>query len=155
MKEGLYNTYRKIAVLGLNPPRTAILLSNLRFYCQYAKNTLTVLAVNVTARQAFTTWQAGPTHTGFANWQAVSGWLFTTSQAVYRSGPAPIFAPARWEHIPNPEIALCASCAFFAKRFFMFISLLTIRMRYSISISIRTFISDYSFLFTGTQIALW
>jgi hypothetical protein len=37
----------------------------------------------------------------------------------------------------------------------MFISLLTIRMRYSISISIRTFISDYSFLFTGTQIALW
>lgn len=25
----------------------------------------------------------------------------------------------------------------------------------SISISIRTFISDYPFLFTGTQIALW
>jgi hypothetical protein len=32
LKEGLYNTYRKIAVLGLNPPRTAILLSNLSFY---------------------------------------------------------------------------------------------------------------------------
>ena len=43
----------------------------------------------------------------------------------------------------------------FAKLFFVFISLLTIRMRYSISIFIRTFISDYPFLFTGTQIALW
>ena len=27
-------------------------------------------------------------------------------------GPAPISAPARWEHLPNPEITLRASCAF-------------------------------------------
>ena len=79
---------------------------NTSFFCQYAKNTLTVFAVNVTVRQAFTTWravhcrpylllgkqcipvrfgtwQAGPAHTGFANWQAGSGWLFSTLQAVY------------------------------------------------------------------------
>ena len=62
---------------------------NTTFYCQAAKNTLTVFRVNVTARQAFTTWRA-----------------------VYRSGPAPIPAPARWEHIPNPEITLRVSCAF-------------------------------------------
>ena len=27
-------------------------------------------------------------------------------------GPAPISAPARWEHLPNPEITLRVSCAF-------------------------------------------
>ena len=47
------------------------------------------------------TWQAGQTRKGFANWQAVS-----------ESGPAPISAPARWEHLPNPEITLHVSCAF-------------------------------------------
>ena len=58
--------------------------------------------------------QAGHTRKGFANWQAVSGWLFTTLQAVYRSGSAPISAPARWEHIPNPEIAQVRATRFHA-----------------------------------------
>jgi hypothetical protein len=31
---------------------------------------------------------------------------------VYRSRPTPIPAPARWEHLPNPEITLRVSCAF-------------------------------------------
>ena len=60
----------------------------------------------------FSTWQAGQTRKGFANWQAVSGWLFTTLQAVYRSGSAPISAPARWEHIPNPKIAQVRAARF-------------------------------------------
>ena len=55
---------------------------------------------------------------------------------------------------PKPRDHTSCELRVFAKRFFVFISLLTIRMSYSISISIRTFISDYPFLFTGTQIAL-
>ena len=71
------------------------------FCCQSIRNLLTVFRVNVAACQVFTTWQAGQTRKGFANWQEVSG-----------SGPAPISAPARWEHLPNPEITLRVSCAF-------------------------------------------
>ena len=80
------------------------------------------------------TWQAGSvcsnlrfsvqSSTFTATWRAGCGLLFLQIckqcpdgcfknwQAVFRSGPARISAPARWEHIPNPEIAHCASCAF-------------------------------------------
>ncbi|MCR4884029.1 MAG: hypothetical protein K6A68_10680, partial [Clostridiales bacterium] len=45
----------------------------------------------------------GPTHTGFANWQVVSVWLFTTLQAVYRSGPAPISGTGSLGTNPKPR----------------------------------------------------
>ena len=31
-----------------------------------------------------------------------------------------ISAPARWEHLPNPEITLCVSCAFLQNAYFAF-----------------------------------
>ena len=107
---------------------------NSTFYCQYAENTLTFFAVNVTARQAFTNWQAGQTLTGFATWQAgckmlsaslraVSGWLFTTWQAVCRSGPARNFCTGSLGTHPKPRNRTSASCAF--SRFFTFTILLT------------------------------
>ena len=60
------------------------------------------------------TWQAGPTHTGFATWQAgcktlsaklraLSGWLFSTWQAVYRTGPARNFCTGSLGTPPKPR----------------------------------------------------
>ncbi len=101
--------------------------------CQYIRKRLTVPAVSTLPRQIYSTGKqcrliivcsrlpsrplrcklASRVRTAiFQNSRAVSGWMVTTWQAVFRSGPARFSAQARWEHIPNPEIALRASCAF-------------------------------------------
>jgi hypothetical protein len=73
---------------------------------------LTVFAVNVTARQAFTNWQAGQTLTGFATWQAGCKMLSASLRAV--SGWT-LFA--RWE-FPSPfDHRICDGCAFLRNAF--------------------------------------
>ena len=61
---------------------------------------------------------------------------------------------ARWEHIPNPEITLRVSCAFLQN--VSLYSCCCCRFEcYNQYPFPQLFASAYSFLFTGTQIALW
>ena len=99
-------------------------------------------------------------------WQAMHTcmiWYLASRACTYRFcklasmsgiGPAPISAPARWEHLPNPEIALRASCAFLqnASLYSCCCWRSECYNRYPFP---QMFASAYSFLFTGTQIALW
>ena len=88
------------------------------FCCQSIQNTLTVFGVNVLLCHSFSTRQAGQTRKGFANLRACPDGCSVLGKQCTEPDPRAKSAPARWEHIPNPEITLCVSCAFSRFRFF-------------------------------------
>jgi len=60
--------------------------------------------------------KAGPAHTGFANWRACPDGYSVLCKQCTDPDLSQFLHQARWEHIPNPEITLRVSCAFFQKR---------------------------------------